>query len=108
MKFLCKTNDVMTFSLADNAVAGLHGMGTNAEILATQTASFRAQLPSHFAFEFLEGQEPCSAADGVEKIYPGPYLCWYESPPSMEKVAEAHKTICEIIEEDGPFDAVLA
>lgn len=82
-------------------------MGTNSDILEMQTASFRAQLPSHFSFEFLEGQGSCTAADGVDQIYPGPYLCWYEFPPSIENVAEAHRSVDEVIAEDGPFDAVL-
>lgn len=82
-------------------------MGTNADILKAQTASFRALLPSHFTFDFLEGEHDCSAADGIAEVYPEPYLCWYPFPPTLYNVGNAHKMIWSIIEEDGPFDGVM-
>jgi Serine hydrolase (FSH1) len=86
---------------------GLHGMGTNADIFRAQTASFRSILPSHYTFHFPEGEYEYPAADGIAEIYPGPYLCWYPFPPTLENVSEAHELIWNIIEEDGPFDGVM-
>ncbi|OKL56915.1 hypothetical protein UA08_07742 [Talaromyces atroroseus] len=85
----------------------LHGMGTNADIFRAQTASFRSLLPSYYTFYFPEGEYECAAADGIAEVYPGPYLCWYPFPPTLDHLSEAHELIWNIIEEDGPFDGVM-
>lgn len=38
--------------------------------------------------------------------YPGPYLCYYDAP-TPEAVQAAVDLVFEVVEEDGPYDAVL-
>ncbi len=43
----------------------------------------------------------------VQTFFPGPYLCYYDLPtPSL--VQQAHDFIFDVIEQDGPFDGVIA
>ena len=42
----------------------------------------------------------------IGKNYPGPYLCYYDAP-TPKAVQSAVDLVLEVIEEDGPFDAVL-
>jgi hypothetical protein len=68
--------------------------------------AFRALLPSHFSYSFFDGEHDCPAADGVDGIYPAPYLCFYPVP-TTGNVADAHGLVWDLIEEEGPFDAVM-
>ncbi len=43
----------------------------------------------------------------IPDILKGPFYCWFEAL-SSEQVNEAHKVIYETIEEEGPFDGVIA
>lgn len=63
-------------------------------------------LPAGWVFEFVDGEQECLPADGVEEIYPAPYFCYYDVP-TFENVQAAHALIHEILEEEGPFDAVM-
>ena len=40
-------------------------------------------------------------------IYPEPYLCYYPLP-TPELVRAAHEQVLEVIEEEGPIDAIIA
>lgn len=103
----------------------LHGMGTNAGILEAQTGKpckrllhpddqsanqptemFRSLLPKHFEYEFFDADNEYPAAEGCADIFPGPYYCFYPVP-TTNNVELAHQYVQEIIEEEGPFDAVM-
>ncbi|KIX09417.1 uncharacterized protein Z518_00497 [Rhinocladiella mackenziei CBS 650.93] len=84
----------------------LHGMGTNAGIFETQTEIFRNLLPKHLDFEFFDADHEIEAADGVGDIFPGPYTCWYPVPTNTN-VQDAHHFVWDVIEQEGPFDAVM-
>ncbi|CAG8395007.1 unnamed protein product [Penicillium salamii] len=84
----------------------LHGMGTNANIFQAQTAAFRSLLPAHFEWEFFDADHDCEAAEGVSGIYPGPYLSFYNTPYTKQ-VEDSHHFIDEMIEQEGPFDAIM-
>ncbi|MCJ1298808.1 hypothetical protein MMC08_001598 [Hypocenomyce scalaris] len=85
----------------------LHGRGTNGEVFEFQTAeAFRHLLPDNYSYTFPDGEHDCPAAPGVEKLIPGPYLCWY-SDDSLKSIAEQHEVVSEIIEDEGPFDVVM-
>lgn len=43
---------------------------------------------------------------GVEEIFDGPWLCYYDDP-TPEKIKTAQDLIFEVVREEGPFDAVL-
>ena len=69
-------------------------------------ASFRSLLPEDYEFVFLDGIVECEAAPGVDGFYPGPYLCWYNTP-TTSKVARAHKYVLDFVRANGPFDGVM-
>jgi len=100
-------------------------MGTNAGILEAQTGKpckrllhpddqsanqpiemFRSLLPKHFEYEFFDADNEYPAAEGCADIFPGPYYCFYPVP-TANNVELAHQYVQEIIEEEGPFDAVM-
>lgn len=68
--------------------------------------SFRALLPPHFSFNFFDAERECVAADGIEEIYPEPYLCFYPVP-TTRNIEDAHQYVWDLIDEEGPFDAVM-
>ncbi|KAF2259790.1 hypothetical protein CC78DRAFT_571633 [Lojkania enalia] len=84
----------------------LHGMGSNAAIFAQQTAPFRSLLASDHEMVFLEAPNTCEPSPEVLGFYPGPYLCWYDTPTTA-KVAAAHKFVLDYVERRGPFDGVI-
>jgi hypothetical protein len=43
----------------------------------------------------------------IAAVYPGPYLCYYPLP-TPELVRSAHEYIVEVIDEDGPIDAIIS
>ena len=45
-------------------------------------------------------------AAGTPEMLKGPFYCWYEGLSSAQ-VKEAHQTINETIEDEGPFDGVI-
>ncbi|KAJ5715841.1 uncharacterized protein N7483_013022 [Penicillium malachiteum] len=85
----------------------LHGHGTNSRILETQLEPLRAHLPSDWEFEFLDGEMSASPPPGIDQIFPGPYLC-YHGEPVPEDVWNAYNLIMEVVQEEGPFDGVIA
>lgn len=84
----------------------LHGYGTNSAILEATFAPIRAHLPADWEFEFLEGLAEVPPAFGVDAIYPGPFLC-YHKEPSLEELQAVYELVMEVVEDEGPFDAVL-
>ncbi|KAM7200714.1 Serine hydrolase FSH [Naviculisporaceae sp. PSN 640] len=84
----------------------LHGLGTNAEIMESQIHPIRSKLPADWDFVFLDGEQEAKPFLDVGKSYPGPYLCYYDAP-TPEAVQAAVDLVLDVVEEDGPFDAVL-
>ncbi|GME51597.1 serine hydrolase FSH [Neofusicoccum parvum] len=84
----------------------LHGMGVNAAIYASQTATLRLMLPSDYEFDFLPAAEACEPAAGVAAFFPGPYRCWY-STPTTAAIDAAHTFILKHVQRAGPFDGVI-
>ncbi|KAF2129620.1 hypothetical protein P153DRAFT_431540 [Dothidotthia symphoricarpi CBS 119687] len=60
----------------------LHGQGVNSAVFQKQTAP------------------------EVRDHYPPPYLTWYNTP-TVDKVKDSHSQIQQIVEKQGPFDAVM-
>lgn len=84
-----------------------HVYSSTAALLTGPSESFRSLLPQTWRYHFVNGEEPCLPADGIEDVYPEPFFCYYDVP-SFENVEAAHELIHEILEDEGPFDAVLA
>lgn len=72
----------------------------------SSTAAFRALLPPHYHFTFIDGGVSCAPSPGVENLYSGPYKCFYESP-STERVAAAHLALETAVKTKGPFQLVM-
>lgn len=63
-------------------------------------------LPASWTFDFVNGEETCLSADGIDKVYPEPYFCYY-NVPTLESMQAAHELVQEVIDEDGPFDGII-
>ncbi|KAL4881795.1 serine hydrolase FSH [Aspergillus karnatakaensis] len=84
----------------------LHGHGTSAAIFKSQTASFRAHLPSRYTFTFIDAPHPSAPAPGIKAIYPDyPTYTWF-SEATPTGVRAAHAWVREYCRRHGPFDAV--
>ena len=67
---------------------------------------FRSLLPNDMEYEFFDAEHEYPPAEGCGEIFPGPYYCFYPVP-TTKNVALAHQYVQEIIDEEGPFDAVM-
>lgn len=67
---------------------------------------FRSLLPKNFEYEFFDAENEYPAAEGCGEIFPGPYYCFYPVP-TINNVENAHEYVQDIIDEEGPFDAVM-
>jgi hypothetical protein len=67
---------------------------------------FRSLLPQDFEYEFFNAEYEYPAAEGVGEIFPGPYYAFYPIP-TINSVEYAHQYVQDIIDEEGPFDAVM-
>ncbi|KAH8803553.1 serine hydrolase FSH [Xylogone sp. PMI_703] len=85
----------------------LHGIGMNAQILEAQLQPMRALLPQHWEYEFFEGHIETSAAIEIRQVFPGPYLCYYDSV-TPEAITSAIHRLELFIQDEGPFDGVIA
>lgn len=107
----------------------LHGSGTSAKIFSTQTceffygkaetlhgtenlpalslAAFRSKLdPEKYTFDFVDAQFDSEPAPGVDVFFAPPYYTHYRrsEPPDIRA---AHVWLRELIERQGPYDAVM-
>lgn len=96
----------MLQSLPLRLVSWKHFCWKEHHVLNRLAGAFRSLLPSWYEFVFIDGGIKCNPAPGVEDFYSEPYLCWYNTPTTA-KVTEAHRRVSAIIENDGPFDAVM-
>ncbi|KAF1347665.1 serine hydrolase FSH [Delphinella strobiligena] len=89
----------------------LHGKGTSAAILESQTAQFRCFLPPSYsgtehAFDFIDAPLLSDPAPPVDHFYAGPFYSWYALPLTSE-LENAHEWLSNLIQEKGPYDGVL-
>ncbi|KAL8965982.1 MAG: hypothetical protein Q9183_003586 [Haloplaca sp. 2 TL-2023] len=73
---------------------------------AFRTTSFRAKLPSHFTFDFVDGFLPTSPAAGVDLFYPAPYYSFWNTL-AISDVRKAHTWLRDLLARDGPYDGVM-
>lgn len=86
----------------------MHGMGTNSSIFESQLGPISSQLETHgHEFIFVDGQVECDTASDIAAYFPGPYLCYYNMP-THDQVKQAHEFIKDVMDEEGPFDGVIA
>jgi len=73
----------------------------------THSASFRKLLPPTYAFEFIDGPYPDTAAAGIDLFYPPPYYKLYSSV-AIPSIKAGHAWLLSHIEEHGPYDGVMS
>lgn len=84
----------------------LHGSGASGDIMKSQIAGIASHLPSTHEFDYLDSPLESSAAQELRDVYPGPYYCFFNQYSSSE-IQSAVGFVREIVEEDGPYDAVI-
>jgi thiaminase len=72
----------------------------------SRTAGIASLLPSTYEFDYLDSPLESSAALELRDVYPGPYYCFFNQYSSSE-MQNAVDFIREVVEEDGPYDAVI-
>ncbi|KAN0081814.1 Serine hydrolase FSH [Elaphomyces granulatus] len=82
-------------------------MGTSSQIFEAQLSRIKDQLEGHHDFVFLQGEVETDPAPGIKEFYPGPYYTYFEVPTKCQ-VQEALELLEEFIEDEGPFDGVIA
>jgi hypothetical protein len=85
----------------------LHGQGSSATIFESQLSRLMAALPSHYTFDFVDAPVECGPGLDVGDVYPGPYYCFFDAY-TPERMDDAIEHVREIVEEDGPYDAIIA
>ena len=63
-------------------------------------------LPPHWALDFVDAPIECGPGLNISGIYPAPYYCFFESY-TPERMSDAVSFVREIVEEDGPYDAIF-
>lgn len=91
----------------------LHGWGTSEKILQTQLCALMSDLQrdNTAVFHFVEGQVESEAGPGISGVYDGPYWSYYRFPLSFvdtdESLLDAYELLYDVVQRDGPFDAIL-
>ncbi|KAF2014352.1 hypothetical protein BU24DRAFT_481795 [Aaosphaeria arxii CBS 175.79] len=88
----------------------LHGGGTNNRVYELQLAAIRHELGTEHSFEYVEGTIPSTHAAGIESLVTTDeeFFMYYPYDPSVSGVVEAVENLQTYIEEEGPFDGILA
>ncbi|KAF2442433.1 hypothetical protein P171DRAFT_364046 [Karstenula rhodostoma CBS 690.94] len=87
----------------------LHGGGTNNQLFELQTAAIRYELGPQHSFEFVEGSIPSPQAPGIDSLVrPEDDFFVYYVPTSAPTILKAVDDLQHYLEQDGPFDAILA
>lgn len=85
----------------------LHGQGTSGLIFKSQSASFRAKLPSEWQWDFPDAPYSAKPHPGIDVLFSSPtYAWWLASQDIVNAVRAAHLWLDEYIEENGPYDGV--
>ncbi|PWY83451.1 hypothetical protein BO70DRAFT_379263 [Aspergillus heteromorphus CBS 117.55] len=87
----------------------LHGAGTSAEIFEIQTGGITYDLSKKgHTFKYVNGYMEDAVEPELKDIFEGPFYSHYPRDQApREKLAPAIKHVQQIIEKDGPFDAVM-
>ncbi|PYH91927.1 hypothetical protein BO71DRAFT_384662 [Aspergillus ellipticus CBS 707.79] len=87
----------------------LHGAGTSAEIFEIQSGGITYDLAKKgHTFKYANGYMEDAVEPQLKDIFPGPFYSHYPRDRAPgEKLAPAIKHVQQIIESDGPFDAVM-
>ncbi|EGP86305.1 unnamed protein product [Zymoseptoria tritici ST99CH_1A5] len=84
----------------------LHGQGASPAIMESQTSTFRAYLPPTWSFDYLEAPCDSEPGPGLKGIYPPPHFCFFDKY-NPEELEEAVEYVREVVEADGPYDAIM-
>ena len=63
-------------------------------------------LPSTWTYDFLDAPLSSPPAPELRLVYPPPYFCFFTAV-SDASINAAVDLVREVIEEDGPYDAVI-
>ncbi|KAK6527428.1 hypothetical protein TWF694_004417 [Orbilia ellipsospora] len=87
----------------------LHGIGTNSKVFETQTAALRTELGGGHTYDFVEGTIPWKKAPELGSFFSDDdeYFAYYD-PDNPSEMYQAMKDLTMYIEEEGPFDGILA
>ncbi|KAB8270077.1 serine hydrolase FSH [Aspergillus minisclerotigenes] len=87
----------------------LHGLGTNSQILEAQTAALRYELGDSHSYDYAEGTIPHPMDPEVATYFRTNEGCFaYFDPEKPETFSAALSHLQDFIEQEGPFDAILA
>ncbi|GKZ79621.1 hypothetical protein AnigIFM56816_003824 [Aspergillus niger] len=87
----------------------LHGAGTNAEIFEIQSGGITYDLAKYgHTFKYYNGCMEAEVEPQLKGLFTGPFYNHYPRDRAPgEYLAPAMKHVYDIIERDGPFDAVM-
>ncbi|CAI7563789.1 unnamed protein product [Penicillium pancosmium] len=88
----------------------LHGASTNSEIFEIQTGGLRQALEAKgHRFTFVNGSLDASVEAELEGVVEGPFYNHYLRSPSLpgSSLHDAFEHTHQLIDEKGPFDAVM-
>ncbi|KAI2776587.1 hypothetical protein F4815DRAFT_449142 [Daldinia loculata] len=71
-----------------------------------QFAPIIANLDPSHKFVYVDGLVQCKAAKGIEGIFQLPFYC-YHGMPTPSDLQAAFDYICQVIEDEGPFNGVI-
>ncbi|KAK0533691.1 hypothetical protein OC835_002946 [Tilletia horrida] len=85
----------------------LHGKGTNAAIMKSQTKAVCSKLEDICEFVFVDGLFECLPYPGADQFYAGPFYSWYEGN-SRDSILRAEQHVLRLATKShlGPFDGI--
>ncbi|KAK3318563.1 serine hydrolase FSH [Apodospora peruviana] len=87
-------------------ILGLHGQGTSAFILKSQTVALRSKLPESYSFDFVDAPWDCAPAPGIKVVFDSGHYAWWPRQ-TINSIRGSHKWLIDYIDEHGPYDAVV-
>ncbi|PFH62334.1 hypothetical protein XA68_14061 [Ophiocordyceps unilateralis] len=85
----------------------VHGAAINGEIFAAKTEKLRSLLPAEYSYDWPDGDHQATPTKDLSDAYPGPYLTHIEDITTLG-IRKSIERLEACIEEDGPFDGVMA
>lgn len=70
-------------------------------------AALRHQLGDDFHFDFLDGEHPWPAANGICEAFGDQQICYSYFDGSTRSVIKAVDDLADYVRDNGPFDAVM-
>ncbi|KAM7214129.1 family of serine hydrolases 1 [Rhypophila decipiens] len=87
-------------------ILGLHGHGTSASIMKSQTVAFRSKLPPSYSFDFVDAPFHCAPAPGIKVLFESGHYTWWPKA-TINGIRGSHKWLIDYIDEHGPYDAII-